>query len=133
MLRKKEYLPLSETTINSIVGESTSFAGEFKSDGPLRIDGNFKGRIVSFGRVYIGKKGKAACTVFAKKIVIGGTIKGDIYAEENVIALKSAEIIGNIYTNSIKMEDGVFFDGECKVLPKEDMVELIKEKTFEKV
>ncbi|MCG8569464.1 MAG: polymer-forming cytoskeletal protein [Spirochaetes bacterium] len=118
--------PRTDYSINSLVGESTSFNGEFKSQGPLRIDGHFIGKIDSGGKVYIGKKGIAECIIIGKNIVIGGTVKGDVYAGENVVALKTAEIFGTIYATSIKMEDGVIFEGECRILSKDEMQELIQ-------
>lgn len=124
-------IPKSDFSINSLIGESTVFKGEFQAKGPLRIDGNFKGKIDSSGKVFIGKHGKAECLVLAKIVIIGGKVEGDIYAMDNVIALKTAEIIGNIYSSSIKIEDGVTLEGQCRVLSKNDMKELMEKKRKE--
>ena len=59
-------------SINSIIGEHTTFEGIFNIKGPLRIDGNFKGKINSTGRVIIGKNGRSESTIIAKTVV--GTI-----------------------------------------------------------
>jgi len=116
----------SEHSINSILGENTSLKGIFNINGPLRIDGNFQGQIHSTGKVIIGKAGRAECEITAKKVVIGGTVKGDVIADENVIVLKTGEIIGNIYACSVRMENGVIFNGKCNILPKEKIKEMIK-------
>lgn len=73
----------------------------------------------------LGKKSISECVILAKSATIGGTIKGDIYAENSLIVLKSAEIIGNIYTTSINMDDGVVFDGKCQILTKDQIRELM--------
>lgn len=122
----------SDFSINSILGENTSFKGVFTIKGPLRIDGNFLGKINSTGKVLIGKNGRAECIIIAKTIIIGGTVKGDVFAEEKVIVLKTGEIIGNIFSHSINMEDGVIFNGKCKILSKEDIKNLIEMKKKEK-
>ncbi|MBO5288910.1 MAG: polymer-forming cytoskeletal protein [Spirochaetales bacterium] len=111
--------------INTFVGDSTILRGDFEVNGPLRIDGKFKGTIISNSMVYIGKKSISECVILAKSATIGGTIKGDIYAENSLIVLKSAEIIGNIYTTSINMDDGVVFDGKCQILTKDQIRELM--------
>ena len=111
--------------INTFVGDSTILRGDFEVNGPLRIDGKFKGSIISNSMVYIGKKSISECVILAKSATIGGTIKGDIYAENSLIVLKSAEIIGNIYTTSINMDDGVVFDGKCQILTKDQIRELM--------
>ena len=125
-------IPSTDFSINSIIGDSTEFRGVFNIKGPLRIDGAFVGKINSYGKVYIGKNGKAESIIIARNIVIGGTVKGDVFAEENVVILKQAEIIGNIYASSINMENGVIFDGECRILDKNEMKELIQEKRKER-
>ncbi|HOV14244.1 MAG TPA: polymer-forming cytoskeletal protein [Spirochaetota bacterium] len=122
----------NDFSINSLVGETTTFSGEFESSGPFRIDGRFIGKINSFGKVFVGKNGFAEGMVIAKTVIIGGTFKGDIFAEENVAVLKTGKIIGNIYSSSVNMEDGVLFDGECKVLSKQDMKDLLESKRKEK-
>ena len=122
----------SNLTINSILGENTSFKGLFTINGPLRIDGNFSGKINSTGKVIIGKSGRAECTIVAKKVIIGGTVKGDIIAEDNVIILKSGEVIGNIYSCSVTMEDGVIFNGKCEIIPKDNIKNFVESKSKER-
>ena len=122
----------SEITINSIVGTGTEVCGVFNIAGPLRIDGKFEGKINSTGKVYIGKHGRAEATIVANNIVVGGYVKGDIYAEKNVVVLKSAEIDGNIYTCSVNMDNGVLFNGECRILGEGEMKDLLLSKRKEK-
>jgi cytoskeletal protein CcmA (bactofilin family) len=118
--------------INSILGENTTLKGIYMIKGPLRIDGNFYGKIESTGKVIIGKSGRAESTIIAKNVIIGGTIKGDVYSEDKVLILKTGEIIGNIYSCAITMEDGVIFNGKCKILNKDNMRDLIDKKKKEK-
>ena len=65
-------------------------------------------------------------------LVMDGDVKGDIYAEKNVVVLKSAEIDGNIYTCSVNMDQGVLFNGECRILGENEMKELLLSKRKEK-
>ena len=122
----------SDFSINSILGEGTSFEGVFTVSGPLRIDGNFWGKINSDGKVIIGKKGRAESIISAKTIIIGGTVNGDIFAEDKVLVLKTGEIIGNIYSCSVTIEDGVIFNGKCNIVSKENIKNLIEKKKKEK-
>ena len=126
-------IPSTDISINSFIGEKTSLKGIFSIKGPLRIDGNFSGKIESTGKVIIGKNGRAECIIIAKTITVGGTVKGDIIAEDKVNVLKSAEIIGNIYSCSVNMDDGVIFNGKCKILTKDQIKDLIENKKAEKI
>ena len=101
--------------INSIVGEGTRFSGEVDLEGLLRIDGDFSGTIRSAGKVLVGKGGRAECTIRAGTVVIGGIVKGNIFAEEKVIILSTGMIIGNINTPRLIAEEGVILNGNCLV------------------
>ena len=100
--------------VNSIVGEGTRLTGELDLNGLLRIDGDFIGTIrTANGKVLIGKNGRAKCTITAGTVVVGGALKGNIYASEKVIILSSGIIFGNIYTAKLIVEEGVILDGNC--------------------
>lgn len=101
--------------INSIVGEGTHVRGHIELSGLLRIDGDFTGSIRSEGKVLIGKNGRADCTVEAAVVVIGGVIRGTIYASEKVIVLATGMVLGNVYCPRLIAEPGVLMDGQFVV------------------
>ena len=102
-----------DTTVNSIIGVGSDFKGEFKINGLLRIDGRFKGTIETDGKVLIGQTGEATSDIRARLVVVGGTVRGNIFATERVIFLSTGNITGNIITPSLIMEEGVRFEGNC--------------------
>ncbi|PKL36279.1 MAG: cell division protein [Spirochaetae bacterium HGW-Spirochaetae-1] len=104
-----------DNIVNSIIGEGSEFKGEFKINGLLRIDGKFKGTIETDGKVLIGQSGEAMTDIKARLVVIGGMVKGNIFATERVIFLSTGKITGNIITPSLVMEDGVAFEGNCTI------------------
>jgi cytoskeletal protein CcmA (bactofilin family) len=101
--------------INSIIGEGTKFKGEFDLNGLLRIDGDFTGVIRTKGKVLIGKNGRAECTLHAGTVVVGGVIRGEIYSSEKVVILSTGLVLGAITTPRLIVEEGVIFNGSCKV------------------
>ncbi len=106
---------IENNIVNSIIGEGSDFKGEFKINGLLRIDGKFKGTIETDGKVLIGKTGESITDIKARVVVIGGTVKGNIFADERVIMLSTGHIIGKIITPILFMEEGVIFEGTCKI------------------
>jgi len=104
-----------DNIVNSIIGEGSEFKGEFKINGLLRIDGKFQGTIETDGKVLIGQSGDAVTDIKARLVVIGGMVRGNIYAMERVILLSSGRVNGNIITPSLIMEDGVVFEGNCTI------------------
>ena len=109
-----------DNIVNSIIGEGSDFKGEFKINGLLRIDGHFQGTIETDGKVLIGLTGKAITDIKARLVVVGGSVRGNIFATERVIFLSTGVITGNIITPSLIMEDGVTFDGNCTINKRPD-------------
>jgi len=105
--------------VNSIIGPGTRFDGDIKISGLLRVDGDYSGSIDTEGKVLIGKSGRAQCSINAQTVVIGGVVKGDIYAYEKVVILSSGMVIGNIQTSRLYIEEGVILHGFCSVLSQE--------------
>lgn len=110
--------PTEDNIVNSIIGEGSEFKGEFKINGLLRIDGKFHGTIETEGKVLIGQSGEALTDIKARLVVIGGTVRGNIFASERVIFLSSGSINGNVITPSLIMEEGVKFEGNCTINKK---------------
>ncbi|MFP4267469.1 MAG: polymer-forming cytoskeletal protein [Spirochaetaceae bacterium] len=109
-------LDLHGVFINSIVGEGAFFRGDISLGGLLRIDGDFKGNIHKADKVLIGKNGRAACSISAGTVVVGGVIKGDIVATEKVVVLSTGMVLGNIRTSRILVEEGVILNGTCAIV-----------------
>ncbi|MBU1075717.1 MAG: polymer-forming cytoskeletal protein [Spirochaetes bacterium] len=99
--------------INSIIGQGSELKGEFKFEGVLRIDGVFAGELKSDGKVIIGQTGHVKTDIKSGTIVIGGLVEGNVYATKQVILLASAQLLGDIITPSLIVEEGVIFDGNC--------------------
>lgn len=107
-----------EFTINSIIGEGAEFTGEFKFPGLMRIDGTFKGLILTEGKILVGKSGVVDTDIRARIVVAGGEIRGNIYATERVTLLSTCHLTGDIVTPRLVIEEGVVFQGNCTINPK---------------
>ena len=104
-----------DSFINSIIGEGTRFKGEFELNGLLRVDGDFSGTIRSTGKILVGRNGRAECTIHAGTVVIGGIVRGNVSALEKVIILSTGMMLGNITTPRLIAEEGVIFNGNCRI------------------
>jgi cytoskeletal protein CcmA (bactofilin family) len=103
------------THFNSLVGEGTSFSGDVVVNGIFRIDGDFVGSIKTKGKVFIGRTGRAECTIQASSIVIGGIVSGSIVSTEKVVILSSAVVMGQIQAPRLIAEEGVLIQGELQI------------------
>ena len=103
------------TLVNSFVGPGTYVKGQIDVSGLLRIDGDFSGTVKTVGRVIIGSGGRADCTIDANTVVVGGVVRGTIYASDKVIVLESALVIGSVYAPRFICESGAIVDGALHV------------------
>ncbi len=131
-MRENGQYPDGESFVNSIIGEGTTLNGDFELNGLLRIDGVFFGKVRTNGKVLIGKNGIAECEIVAGTVVVGGKVKGEIFATEKITLLSTGELIGNIRTPRLIIEEGVIFDGKCEIIEDKERFNKLKEEYYRK-
>ena len=128
MAKKDEYSDIKESEkVETVFSETTSFDGTLKFNTSIRIEGSFKGRIVSKGYLLVGENAKIRDNIKAQSIVIAGEVKGNVEAEERLEMLPTGKLYGNIKTKKLKIADGVVFEGACEMLPVSGKAAEIKE------
>jgi cytoskeletal protein CcmA (bactofilin family) len=107
----------SDTMMN-ILGNGTKFKGNLKVAGSLRIDGDFDGDMSISETLIIGKSGKLKGTIAAKNSIIGGRVVGNLDTKEKVELQSGACFEGDLMCKKLIVEEGVLFDGNCKMSDK---------------
>lgn len=107
--------PTESLVVNSLIGEGSEFRGEFKVKDLIRIDGFFKGSIITEGKVLVGQTGTVDTDIRAGIVVIGGEIRGSVQATKRVVLLSTGRLYGDIITPSLIVEDGTVFEGRCTI------------------
>jgi len=121
--------PKNENQLNSLIGEGSMFEGKFYINGSLQIDGRFEGEIKTKDQLIVGETGKVKTDIFARSVVVGGTVIGDIEAEEYVSLLSTGRILGNIKAPKVNIDEGVVIKGEVSISSgqKKDIESIIEE------
>lgn len=107
--------PTESLILNSIIGEGSEFRGEFKIKDLLRIDGYFKGTIMTDGKVLIGRTGEVDTDIQAGIVVVGGEVRGNIIASKRIVLLSTCRLHGDVITPSLIVEEGAIFEGRCTI------------------
>ncbi len=106
--------------ITALLGRGTAFEGKLMFEGCVRIDGAFKGSIVSQDTLIIGDGADVEAEIdVATVIVRGGTVRGNIRAKKSLELHAPAKMIGSLHSPSLFIDRGVEFDGTCKMAPVE--------------
>lgn len=108
--------------INALLGRGTRFAGKLTFTGKVRIDGTFDGEIFSDGVLIIGDEAVVTTTTIevGTLIVRGGVVRGEITASAAVELYAPSRVYGSIAAVEVFIDKGVVFEGQCRMLERED-------------
>ena len=101
--------------INAFLGGDTEFEGKLSFKGAVRIDGNFKGEIFTEGTLIVGESAVIESSIHVSHIIISGEVRGNIIADKRIEIHAPGKVVGNIETPTVLMEEGIIFEGNCKM------------------
>ncbi len=101
--------------IDAFLGKNTTFQGTLIFDGLVRIDGNFEGNIKTEDTLVIAGSGNVKAEIDAGDVKISGRFDGTIVAKSKVELYKPAFVTGTVITPVLKIEEGVVFNGNCRM------------------
>ncbi len=103
-----------------MIGPGVKIEGQITSDENLLIEGKVSGSIAAKNHeVTIGKSGNLTANINAKIVNIDGVVKGDISGVEKVVISKTGNVLGNIQSPRVTLEDGAKFKGSIEMDPDE--------------
>jgi cytoskeletal protein CcmA (bactofilin family) len=103
----------------SLLDAQLVMTGDLETAGSLRIDGKLEGTIRRADTVVLGVGASMIGDVFARDVVIGGTITGNIHASERVELQATAIVTGDVLTQTILVQEGGVVNGRVLMRPPE--------------
>ena len=98
--------------VRAILDQGASFQGRLSFEGAVRIAGEFDGEIHSpKGTLIIEPEGKIKAKIHVQTLILHGFLKGEIKADEQVRMHTPAHFIGTVESPSLKIDEGVIFEG----------------------
>ncbi len=95
----------------ALIGATMTIKGTILSKEDLVINGEVEGKLEAVSRLTVGATGKAQASIKAGEVVIGGTVNGNVEALQRIVLRKGANLVGDVKTAGIVIEDGAFFRG----------------------
>ena len=100
----------------AVLGKNVIVEGHIRSQEDLTIEGEVEGTIDMIEhRLTIATNGKVRANVKAREIEVLGSIQGKIEAVEKVYIRKSAQLVGDIRSAAIIIEDGGYIKGSIEL------------------
>jgi len=106
--------------VNTIIGEGTTLKGDVKVEGSIQVDGEFEGTIDATDTLVIGESGKVDGDATVANAAIGGRMYGNVFASGKIELQRGSQLLGDIKTRGLVIEDGVVFQGNCQMGDVED-------------
>lgn len=99
----------------TLISKDSEIVGDINFSGDLEIQGVVKGNIVakpdSNASVRVVEGGQVIGEIHAPKIIINGSISGDVHCSDHVELAAQAKVEGNVNYNLIEMVKGAQVNG----------------------
>jgi cytoskeletal protein CcmA (bactofilin family) len=106
----------TKSTIDSLIGVSTTIEGNLRFKGGLRIDGHVKGNVIAdadeASMLVISEHAKVEGEVRVAYLVINGEISGPVHSSELLELQPKARIIGDVTYRALEMHGGAVVSGK---------------------
>jgi len=99
----------------SIISPGMRINGELDTNGVVKVEGAVTGRIRAEGQVLVAKGGLVDGDIMTREAIIGGEVRGAIFADERVEVQASCSINGDITTQRIVVQEGGEVNGKIRM------------------
>jgi cytoskeletal protein CcmA (bactofilin family) len=104
-----------------MLGPQAVMEGSLVFEGTLFMNGHVKGTIESrAGSIVIGEDALIHADIFVRTATVNGEIKGTVHATERVELHPPARVYGDLTAPVVIIHEGVIFEGNCAIKPKDD-------------
>ena len=99
----------------SIIGAGLHVVGELATEGIVKIEGSVTGSIRASRQVLVTKGGLVQGDVYTTEAIVGGEVRGSIYADDRIEVQDTSEIHGDIATRRLMVQEGGEVNGHIRM------------------
>lgn len=107
--------------VRSALGPGTVVQGKLSFDTVVSIDGKLGGEIFSSKALFVGASGQVDAQIEVAALVVRGVVRGNIKATERIEILSGGQLLGDVLTPVLVMEEGCVFSGNCVMATNQAM------------
>ena len=109
---------LDDDDFDTVLSPDIDFSGTLNFEKSFLIRGKLSGEINARGLLVVDDEAVVEANINASRVVIRGSVKGNVSASEKVEVMVSGKLIGNVTAPEILMETGCSFNGRCTMTGK---------------
>ncbi len=104
----------ANSSMNTIIGESSSLNGDFVIVGSVKVEGSLEGSLKATERLVVGQGGVVKARITVRDAIIGGEFTGTIQAESRVELESTAKVRASLKTMHLVIQEGALFRGQIE-------------------
>ena len=104
---------LEDADFDTILSPDIHFSVTLNFEKPFLIRGRLSGNIAARGLLVVDEEAVVEANINASRVVIRGSVKGDVTASEKVEVTITGKLTGNVTAPEVFMETGCVFNGRC--------------------
>ena len=104
-----------------MIGKGISVKGELSGDEDVKVEGRVEGKIQLTKNLFVGQTGVVEADVEAENINIGGTVTGNLMAQNRVEIVASGKMTGDIKAPRVVVAEGAHFKGNVDMDPSKKL------------
>ena len=120
--RKDKQVPVRTNDLSAFIDEASEIEGKYTFSGTVMLNGRFKGEIISNDTLIVGEKAVIHASIRAGTVLISGEVVGNVLANDRVELRGTARVFGDVQAPAIIVEEGVVFEGHCRMTKAHDGV-----------
>ena len=102
--------------VKAVLGKNVVIQGQIRSREDLTIEGEVDGTIEMLEhRLTIATDGKVRANVKVREMEVRGSIQGKVEAVDKVFIRKDAQLVGEIHSAGVIIEDGGYIKGSIEL------------------
>jgi len=113
---------LEDEDFDTILSSDIDFSGTLNFEKPFLIRGKLSGDIIARGVLVVDEEALVEANIHGTKVIIRGSVKGDVTASEKVEVTVTGKLVGNVMAPEIFMETGCVFNGRCTMTDRNNKI-----------
>jgi cytoskeletal protein CcmA (bactofilin family) len=108
-----------EPPLAALLGAGSDYSGDMRFEGRVRVDGRFRGRLVTEDALEVGPDGFVDGEADVLHAVVSGHVKGKLHVRELLVVESTGRVEGLVDAHLLEVRSGASISGEIRVAGRE--------------
>lgn len=106
-----------QSKTETVIGPDARIKGEMTFESAARLLGTIEGSVTAKGEFHVADGANCLASINAAKVLIDGSVAGDVTASERVELNSKARLKGDLVAAKLIVTEGATFEGHCRIGP----------------